>query len=74
MEKYLNIEEDLLKHIFHTEAQKIVGKCLKRFELTDDKELIKKEIKELLYEAMRDVRDTLVNCSKSKNAINLTKL
>jgi len=74
MEKYIHIEENLLRHIFTTESQKIVGKCLKRFELTDDKELIKKEIKELIYESIRDIRDTIFNCSKSKNAISLTKL
>lgn len=74
MEKYITIDENLLKSIFTSEAQKLVGKCLKRFELTDDKELIKKEVKELLYEAMRDVRDIIVNCSKSKSAIHLIKM
>jgi hypothetical protein len=53
------IDEKLLNQIFQLESVKLVGKCLKRFELTDDKELIKKEIKELLYEGLRDIRDML---------------
>ena len=64
------LTESLLNTIFDQESKKIVGKCMKRFELTDDKELIKKEIKELLYEALRDIKDILL---LNKEAIKLTK-
>jgi hypothetical protein len=59
MEIKVVIDEKLLNQIFQLEAVKLVGKCLKRFELTDDKDLIKKEVKELLYEGLRDIRDML---------------
>ena len=63
------LTENLLNLIFDQESKKIVGKCMKRFELTDDKELIKKEIKELLYECLRDIKDILL---LNKEGINLT--
>ena len=71
MEKTILIDEQLLKYLLTQASQKCVGKCMKRFELSDDKEEIKKQIKELLYENYRDLADSIVNCSKSKNAIHL---
>jgi hypothetical protein len=44
-----------LEETFPFEASKLVGKCLKRFEIIDDKELLKKEVKELIYESFRDI-------------------
>jgi hypothetical protein len=64
------LTESLLNLIFDQESKKIVGKCMKRFELTDDKELIKKEVKELLYECLRDIKDMLL---LNKESIKLTK-
>lgn len=69
MDNKLKISEETLNYICDQEAKKIVGKCMKRFELTDDKELIKKEIKELLYECLRDIKDILL---LNKEGINLT--
>jgi len=63
------LTENLLNLIFDQESKKIVGKCMKRFELTNDKELIKKEIKELLYECLRDIKDILL---LNKESISLT--
>jgi len=71
MEKLILIDEQLLKYLIMQESQKIVGKCMKRFEIHDDKNEIKKEIKELLYECYRDLGDLIINCSKSKEAIYL---
>ena len=71
MDTRLKIDENTLNYICQKEANKIVGKCMKRFELTDNKEIIKAEIKELLYEFMRDLRDLLViNGKESINLIN----
>jgi hypothetical protein len=64
------LTEGLLNTIFDQESKKIVGKCMKRFELTDDKELIKREIKELLYECLRDIKDILL---LNKESIKLTR-
>jgi len=71
MDNKLIIDEKLLNFICQKEANKIVGKVCKRFELSDDKETIKKEIKELLYEFMRDLRDLLT--INGKEAIHLEK-
>lgn len=68
----INININLLRNIFNAEAQKLVGKVCKRFELSSDKEDIKKHVKEILYESMRDTMDVIVTCSKSKESITLT--
>lgn len=51
----INAFEDLLK--FH--SNKTVGKIMKRIEICDDKEAMKSQIKELLYEQYRDLGDLL---------------
>jgi hypothetical protein len=73
MEKNILIDEQLLKFLLTQASQKTVGKCMKRFELSDNKEEIKKQIKELLYESYRDLCDAIINCSKSNKAIHLEK-
>ena len=71
MEKAILIDESLLKFLTTQASQKAVGKCMKRFELSEDKNEIKKQVKELLYETFRDLSDTLINCSKTDRAIHL---
>jgi hypothetical protein len=46
-----------LDTVFTKEFNKLVGKLLKRIEILDDKEYLKKEIKELIYESSREMRD-----------------
>lgn len=53
------ILQDLFGYIFKKEIIKLVGKCMKRFELSENKEEIKKNIKELIYEFGRDVEDMI---------------
>ena len=70
MDNRLKITEETLNYICDQEAKKIVGKCMKRFELSDNKEEIKSQVKELLYEFMRDLRDLIrIN---GKDSISLT--
>jgi len=71
MEIKVIISESLLNYIFQQESQKLVGKCMKRFELSDDKEEIKKQIKEILYEGLRDIKDIIV--LNGKEAVKLTR-
>lgn len=73
MENKISIDENLLKTIISAEAAKTVGIIMKRYEIIEDKETLKKEIKEILYEAYRNLRDLLITCSKAKEAIQLTK-
>jgi hypothetical protein len=44
-----------LEQVLPHEASKLVGKCMKRFEILDSKDILKKEIKELIYESLRDL-------------------
>jgi len=70
MENKISLSESLLNQIFQQESSKLVGKCLKRFELSDNKEEIKKQVKEILYEGLRDIKDYII--TYGKEAINLT--
>jgi len=70
MDNKLKFTEEALNYIIDQEARKTVGIILKRYELIEDKEVLKKEIKEILYEAFRNLRDMIrIN---GKEAINLT--
>ena len=70
MDARLKITEETLNNIIDTEARKTVGIALKRFEIINDKEILKKELKEILYESFRNVRDTIK--AVGKEAIHLT--
>ena len=59
MENKMVLDLELLKLLLNDEAKRLVGKLCKRFELCDDKEIIKKECKELVYEEFRNITDTL---------------
>jgi hypothetical protein len=65
------IDLDLLKYILDQEVKKIVGKCMKRFELSNNKDDIKLQVKELIYEHMRDIKDTITNTCKGEESIIL---
>lgn len=55
----ISVDLDLFRTILEQESRKLVGKCMKRFENGDDKESIKKQIKELVYESFRQIIETL---------------
>lgn len=59
MENKIILDLELFKIILDQEAKKLTGKTMKRFELTNDKEEIKKQVKELQYEFFRDLYDIL---------------
>ena len=70
MDNKLKISEEILNQIIDQEARKTVGIILKRYEFIEDKEVLKKEIKEILYEAFRNLRDMIrIN---GKEGISLT--
>jgi len=70
MDNKIIIDLDLLKTILDQESKKLVGKVMKRFEISENKEEIKKAVKELLYEQMRDLNDFFI---KGKLLIDFTK-
>jgi hypothetical protein len=70
MDAKLKISEETLNQIIDQEARKTVGIILKRYEFIEDKEVLKREIKEILYEAFRNLRDMIrIN---GKEGISLT--
>jgi hypothetical protein len=70
MDNKLKISEETLNYIIDQESKKTVGIVMKRYEFIQDKEVLKKEIKEILYEAFRNLRDMIrIN---GKEAISLT--
>jgi len=56
----LQIHEDYLQEVVNLQSKKLCGKLMKRFEIIDDKDALKKSCKELVYEAFRDLRDVLI--------------
>jgi hypothetical protein len=70
MDNRIKLTEETLNQIIDQEARKMVGIALKRFELIEDKETLKKELKEIIYESYRNVRDMVR--AVGKEAINLT--
>jgi hypothetical protein len=61
MESKIVLDLNLFKIILDSEIRKLTGKTMKRFEISDDKELIKKEVREIQYEWARDFYDMLLN-------------
>ena len=58
--KVLMINEDNLKELIDYISSSLVGKVLKRFEILDDKNAIKLNVKELIYEEFRQFRDLII--------------
>ena len=54
-EKELLLE--YLDQILNTESSKLTGKIMKRFEILENRDMLKKEVKELIYEAFREMKD-----------------
>ena len=73
MDTRLKISEETLNQIIDQEARKAVGIIMKRYEFIDDKEVLKKEIKEILYEAFRNLRDMLRINGKEDISVTNTK-
>lgn len=55
MDKY-TISKEHLDDVMKESSKALVGKVMKRFEILDDKEAIKKDVKELIYENHRDLK------------------
>ena len=67
----IKIKKEQFEDIIKTESMNTVGKCMKRFEISEDKNVIKSQVKELIYEAYRDLKKLLVECSKTNADIHL---
>jgi hypothetical protein len=70
MEK-LTINRQTMEEIFSNAGRKLVGKVCKRFEVLENKQDIKNESKELIYESFRDLLDNIYMVSKEEHEIVL---
>jgi len=61
MNNKITIDLDLLKILLDQESKRLVGKVMKRFDLSEDKNIIKSQVKEILYEEMRDLHTFFIN-------------
>ena len=57
--KNVVITEYFLNDIIDTSSRTTVGKVLKRVDIFDDKDTLKKAIKELIYEEFRNIKALL---------------
>ena len=60
----LNMTLDSLERTLELASVRAVGKIMKRFEIIDNKDVLKETVKELLYESFRDTRDLLVSTGR----------
>lgn len=58
-EVYIKISRAYLKELIDFQSKKLVGKVLKRYEIVQDRNILKSEIKELIYEELRDFHGLL---------------
>jgi hypothetical protein len=63
----LNISEEYLDELISYTGKCLVGKMLKRFEIIDNKDIIKADAKELIYEEFRHLRDLIKSHNKGLN-------
>lgn len=64
MEDELKLSRRYLDELIDFESKKMVGKMLKRYETIPDKETLKGQLKELVYESYRDFKDLILAYQK----------
>jgi hypothetical protein len=72
MESY-NVSQEYLDKAIDASSKALVGMIMKRFELFDDKEVIKKEVKELVYENYRNLKGLISSFSSGVRFITKTQ-
>lgn len=65
-EKDILIAESQLKNILDFCASALVGKALKRFEIHSHVDVIKAELKELIYEQFRHTKDMIISYNNGR--------
>ncbi len=56
----LKVRHEYLLEVIEHESKSLVGKVCKRFEIIENKNTLKAEVKELIYEEFRHLRDLLL--------------
>ena len=63
-ENDLKLSRRYLEELTDFESKKLVGKILKRYEIVRDRDTLKSELKELIYEEFRQIRDLILAYNK----------
>lgn len=63
-EKELYLSEKYIKEVIDHVSSSLVGKILKRFEIIEDKNIIKADTKELIYEQFRHLKELFLSYHK----------
>jgi hypothetical protein len=53
------VDSDYLKQLISEQSKKLVGKTLKRHEICGNPQILKQEVKELIYESYREFFDLI---------------
>jgi len=72
MKKY-EISEDYLDELIDKSSKSLVGRIMKRFEIFEDKKIIKASIKELVYENYRTLKEYITTFDKGVKFITIPK-
>ena len=64
MSKDLKISSEYLEELIDYVSSSLVGKVLKRFEILENKNIIKSDCRELIYEQFRQLRDLILAHNK----------
>lgn len=67
MGRVFQIEEAYLKELIDYAGKALVGKILKRFEIIENRDIIKTDTKELVYEEFRQLRDLIIAHNRGLN-------
>ena len=59
MNDYLRIRKDYLDELITHISRSLCGKTMKRFEISGDTDTTRKQVKELIYEEFRHLKDLL---------------
>ena len=65
--KELTINEEYLTELLDFMGRSLVGKTLKRFEIIDNRDILKTEVKELIYEEIRNFKNLIIAHNKGLN-------
>ena len=60
----LVISEDYLQELIDYCSRSLCGKIMKRFEIIDNKSVLKSNVKEMVYEEYRNLRDLILAYGK----------
>jgi len=65
--KKLAISEEYFQELLDFIGRSTVGKIMKRFEIIENKDILKIEIKELIYEEIRNLKNLILAHDKGLN-------